>query len=305
MENGSRLFGLLALIVAVCASLTFPGGAWADKTVTDELGRSIILPDDPRRIVALAPSITEIVFSLKQGHRLVGVTQFSNYPEQALRLPKVGSYVNLNVEKIVALEPDLCIATKDGNPIDVIRVLESLQIPVYAVDPRDLVSVMETIRTIGGLLDAEKEADSLLSQMKQRIDRVRRLVSGISARPRVFCQIGISPVVSAGSNTCLDGLIDLAGGINLAKGPASYPRFSIEQVLALAPDILIITSMTRGETFEQVKAQWLKWPQMPAARNKRIVLVDSDLVDRPSPRLVDGLERLTAVIHPETAKEFQ
>jgi iron complex transport system substrate-binding protein len=290
---------LTALICILGWMMVLPGVARAGRIVSDQLGRSIHVPDAPQRIVSFAPNITEIVFALNQGQRLVGATQFSDYPDDAKHLPQIGSYVNLNIEKIVALKPDLCIATKDGNPIEVIRLLESLNIPVYAVDPRDLDTVMKTVTEIGALLDAKKEADALVGHMKRRIDRVKSLVSSTSHRPRVFCQIGISPIVSAGSNTCIDGMIQMAGGENIAKGPASYPRFSHEQILGLAPDVFIITSMERGEVFERVKAQWQQWLDLPAAKNNRIVLVDSNLLDRPSPRLVDGLELLLQIIHPE------
>ena len=121
------------------------------RCVTDQLGRMVSLPDDPKRIVSLAPSITEIIYGLGQEHRLAGVTRFSDFPPEAAKLPKVGSFVQLDLERIVALKPDLCIATKDGNPRAVVERLESLQVPVYVVNPRDLDSVMETVIEIGVL----------------------------------------------------------------------------------------------------------------------------------------------------------
>jgi iron complex transport system substrate-binding protein len=290
---------MIFLLAGLTSTLALSPAAHAKRQVTDQLNRTLTIPDYPRRIVALAPSITEILFSLKQEDRLVGATQFSDYPEAANRLPKVGSYVNLDVEKIVSLKPDLCIAVKDGNPIEIVRVLENLGIPIYAVNPRNLESVMHAITEIGTLLNAEKEADQVVLNMEKRISRVKALVSKAASRPRVFYQIGISPIVSAGSNTCIDELIEMAGGENLAKGPAAYPRFSTEQILALSPEIFIITSMTRGAVFEAVKSEWQQWTDMPAVKNNRIVLVDSNLLDRPTPRLVDGLEMLLELIHPE------
>jgi iron complex transport system substrate-binding protein len=124
------------------------------KMVTDQLERKITVPDTPQRVVALAPSITEIIYALGQEHLLKGVTLYSDYPPAAARLPKVGSYVQLNLEKIVVLRPDLCIATKDGNPREVANRLESLNIPVYAVNPRNLETVMQTVLEIGKLLNA-------------------------------------------------------------------------------------------------------------------------------------------------------
>ena len=288
---------VLSIILAVfLLSSTVVSGS---RTVQDQLNRQITLTDYPERIIALAPSISEIIFALGEENRLVGVTRFTNYPSEADRLPKVGSYVHLDIEKIVALKPDICIAVKDGNPREVIDRLQSLNIPVYAVDPRNIDAVMESLLKIGELLDAGEKATYLVNDMQSRIERVKHKVGGIDYRPRVFFQIGISPIVSAGSHTFIDELIRFAGGINIAAGPVTYPRFSREQVLVMAPEVFIITSMARDKVFEKVKAQWRRWPDLPAVKNDRIVLVDSDLFDRASPRIVDALELLAKLIHPE------
>ena len=271
----------------------------SDRLITDQLGRSVRVPDDPKRIISLAPNITEIIFALNQGYRLVGAASFSDYPPQAVLLPKVGSYVNPDIEKIVSLKPDLCIATKDGNPIEIVSLLESLNIPVYAVDPRNLSAVMATINEIGSLLGAKNTAEKLFKDMQVRIKRVTDMVKTTKSRPGVFYQIGLSPIVSAGTNTCINELIEMAGGNNLAKGATPYPRFSAEQVIGLSPELFIITSMAGAESFENARAEWRKWPEIPAVKNNRILLLDSNLLDRPSPRLVDGLEMLVKAIHPE------
>jgi iron complex transport system substrate-binding protein len=267
--------------------------------VTDQLGRKITLPDYPQRVVSLAPSITEIIYALGQQHRLKGVTLFSDYPDAAKKLPVVGSYVHLDLEKIVALRPDLCIAIKDGNPKEVIDRLDSLKIPVYAVDPKNLDSVMETLVEIAELLGADNTAEFLIRSMKSRIGRVTSRIATTDYRPRVFFQIGISPIVSVGSDTFIHEIIVLAGGKNLAEGKIPYPRFSQEQVLGLSPEVFILTSMARTGAFEKAKAKWERWPQLDAVRSGRIHLVDSNLFDRPSPRLVDALEVMARLIHPE------
>jgi len=272
---------------------------YASKILTDQLGRQVSLPDNPIRVVSLAPSITEIVFALGQEHRLVGATRFSDFPEAAKKIPKVGSYVHLDLEKIVSLKPDLCIAIKDGNPKVVVNRLESLNISVYAVNPRDLKTVMKTITEIGTFLNAGEKTNSVVKNMKSRIQRVKTKTANVTYRPRVFFQIGIAPIVSAGTNTFAHELIELAGGKNISKGPIPYPRFSKEQVLSLSPEVFIITSMSRNTIFERVKKEWSKWPSLPAIRDKRIYLEDSNLFDRPTPRLVDGLENLARRIHPE------
>ena len=269
------------------------------KTVIDQLGRHVTIPEKPERIVSLAPSITEIVFALDQGYRLKGVTTYSDFPPEAKKLPKVGSYVQLDLEKIVALKPDLCIAIKDGNPIVVAQRLESMKIPVYAVNPKNLKTVINTVQEIGGLLKVEKKANKLVQNMKLRIQKVKSMVAKTTYRPRVFLQIGVSPIVSVGTNTFSHELIVLAGGKNLAEGPIAYPRYSIEQVLALSPEVIIITSMERAAVFKKVKAEWDRWPNMPAVRNHHVFIEDSNLFDRPTPRLVDGLELMVRLIHPE------
>ena len=296
----------LIVVLPVLIFFFFSAGAQsAVKKTTDQLGRCVILPDNPKRIVSLAPSITEIIYELGQEHRLAGVTRFSDFPPEAAKLPKVGSFVRLDLERIVALKPDLCIAAKDGNPRAVIERLESLQIPVYVVNPRDLDSVMETVVEIGALLNAGKKAKSLVQNMRFRIQQVKSLVAKASSRPRVFYQVGIFPIVSAGSDTFIHELILFAGGKNLAQGSTSYPRFSREQVLAMSPEVFIISSMARGEVFERVKKEWSRWTEIPAVRNQRIFLVDSSLFDRPTPRLLDGLELLVRLIHPELFEEEQ
>ena len=284
-------------ICLVTALLTYGLPPMA-KAAEDQLGYNIRIPDDPRRIVALAPSITEIIFALEQQDRLKGTTQFSNYPAEAAGLPKVGSYVRLDIERIIALNPDLCIAIQDGNPKETIDRLQSLNIPVFAVNPRNLESILQAIQRIGNILNASAKANELVKDMRSRIQRVDTLVSRVYHRPRVFIQIGISPIISAGRNTFINELIVRAGGINVAAGNKAYPHFSREQVLALAPDVLIITSMSRSGAFEKAKADWSRLTHMPAVRQNRIYTVNSDVFDRPSPRLLDALEILTRLLHP-------
>jgi cobalamin transport system substrate-binding protein len=290
---------LITLILLVIVFFFFNTPSLSAKTVIDQLGRTVDVPENPKRIVSLAPSITEIIFSLNREGLLKGITQFSNHPMKAKEIPQVGSYVNLNLEKIVALKPDLCIAIKDGNPKVVVMRLESLAIPVYAVDPRDLESVMETFLEIGRLINASEKAAEVVKKMRGRIRNVKSLVGAANDVPNVFYQIGITPIVSAGTNTFIHELIEMAGGRNLAKGPVPYPRFSREKVVSFMPDVFIITSMAGEEAHEKARAQWQRWNHVPAVKNNRIHFVDSNVFDRPGPRLVDGLEILVKIIHPE------
>ena len=272
------------------------------RIVSDELGRQVEVPADPLRVVSLAPSITEIVFALKQEHRLVGVTRFSDYPPEAKRLPTVGTYIYLDLEKIVSLQPDLCIAVKDGNPGSVIRRLEDLGIPIYAVDPRNMDAVIETILDIGNLLHESERATDIADSLRKRIDVAKRRVSNNDPRPKIFFQIGISPIVSVGTDTFIHELIEMAGGINISAGSIAYPRYSREQVLAMAPDYIVITSMARDASYDSIKTEWHQWKEIPAVKNNRLFVVNSDLFDRASPRLVDALEVLVDIIHPNPSE---
>jgi len=292
---------LILLLIIQGTIVSLP--AWAQNVhVTDLLGRRMAIPKDPVRVVSLAPNITEIVYALGQSHRLVGATTYSDYPAEADMLPKVGSYVHLDLERIVFLAP-LCLAIKDGNPIAAISRLESIGIPVYAVDPRDLESVMDTLSRIGRLLQADKQAKQLVQGMRRRIQAVESLVAKTDHRPGLFFQIGISPIVSVGTNTFIHELIVQAGARNLAEGDIPYPRFSKEQVLGMSPDVIIVTSMARKAVFEKIRQDWYQWTNLPAVKNDRIYFKDSGLFDRPSPRLVDALEILVRLIHPEMFKE--
>lgn len=273
------------------------------RNLVDHTGRSVAVPVSPARIVALAPSVTEIVFALERQERLKGVTLFSDYPEAAQKFPKIGSYIHPDIEKIVSLAPDLCIAVKDGNPKQVVMRIEDLGIPVYAVNPRCLESVMASIIDIGRLLDASAKAEEIVTDMRYRMDRVAQRLEQKADRPRVFFQINASPIVSAGHDTFIHELIVRAGGENLAGDQPSYPRFTMEQILVLSPDIIIVTTMSGKGESDAVVEEWRQWTRLPAVKNNRIYVVDSGLFDRPGPRIIDALELLARLIHPHQGEK--
>jgi len=291
------------IIAAICipAFLFFQGmaGDVCARSVVDQVGRTVTVPVNPVRIIALAPSITEILYDLGAGKRLRGVTQYSNYPAAAAALPRIGSYVRLDLEKIIALEPDLCLAIKDGNPRYIIEKIVALGIPVYVIDPRSIAGTMDTITRIASLLDAEEAGAKLVADMQARIRRIQTLVGRTDYRPRVFFQIDAEPLVSAGDNTFIHELIELAGGINTASGKDPYPRYSWEDILVLQPDVVLISSMAGGMRPGELIRAWKQWGQLHAVVDGKIFVVDADLFDRPTPRLVDGLEVIAGIIHPE------
>jgi iron complex transport system substrate-binding protein len=287
---------IFILFVFSCFLITVDASA---GHVIDQVGRPVEVPDNPERIIALAPSITEIIYDLDEQTKLKGVTQFSNYPDQARFLPRVGSYVRLDLEKIVALKPDLCLAIKDGNPRHIIDKIVALGIPVYVIDPRSLEQTMDSITRIGSLLNAEQTATKLISDMRKRINRVQAQVKMAKHAPRIFFQIDAEPIISAGNNTFIHELIELAGGINTAAGQDPYPRYSWEDILVLQPEIILISSMAGGLEAEELTMAWKKWQQLLAVRNDQVHVVDADLFNRPTSRLVDGLEVIAAIMHPQ------
>jgi len=279
------------------------GVSWANigwaRMVQDATGANVRIPNHPKRIVALAPSIVEIIFSLNAQDRLVGATEHSTYPAEAEKIPRVGSFVKLNIEQIVALRPDLCIATKDGNPEKSVNQLRKMGIPVFVVSPQNIQQTMETIRTIGIIIDEPKAAERIVNDMKIRIARIQKKVATTKKRPRVFFQIGYTPLVAVGENTFGDEIIQLVGGTNVAKGTVSYPRYSKEQILAMAPEILLLATMENLQPALDAKKEWLKWKNIPAVRTKQVYLVESDWYNRPTYRIVDAVEEMAKRVHPE------
>lgn len=274
----------------------------ASRVLQDQVGRMVTVTERPQRVIALIPSLTEIVFALGRGGLLVGATQFANEPPAAAKLPRVGSYLHLDIERIVALQPDLCLASRDGNPEHLVRRLEQFGIPVFALDPRTLPEISDSVTLLGELLDARPQAAAITRDMAAKMAAVEGMVKKASTHPGVFFQIDASPLVSAGRETFIDRLITGAGGRNLAGERASYPRFSWEEILALQPEVVIIASMAGGYSEEQLKADWAKWPNIPAVKNGRVHVVDASLFDRPVPRLADGLVELARLLHPEADK---
>ncbi len=292
------------LVPALLLFLSLAGGVEkgvADemRTMQDQIGRTVTVPAAPRRIIALIPSLTEIVFDLGRGDLLVGATQYAMEPPEAADLPRVGSYLHLDVERIVALRPDLCLAVRDGNPEHLVRRIEKLGIPVFAFESQDLPEIIESVRIMGDLLNARERAVEIVEEMGLKIKGVEQRIQAVNDRPGVFFQIDANPMVSAGKNTFIDRLINMAGGRNLAGGDVTYPRYSWEDILVMRPEVVIIASMAGGYTEEQLMEAWTRWPQIPAVQTRRVHVVDADLFDRPVPRLADGLVALAGIIHPE------
>lgn len=266
-------------------------------TYLDDLKRAVNITTKPTRIVSLAPSITEILFALGLDEEVVGVTQFSNYPSAAANKSKVGSYVKLNIEAIVALSPDLIIATADGNPRNVIERLHSLGFSVFVVYPKDVKDIYKNIRTIGLITGKSENGEKLAQSLEKKINTIATKANQPD-RPKVFFQLGKTPLYTAGKNTFIDRLIGLAGGVNIVTSTkVRYPAYSMEEIIRSNPEYIFSTVMG-NETIELLDF-WKKWTTIDAVKNGNLFTINPDLMNRPSPRIADGLEELAKIIHPE------
>ena len=269
----------------------------------DEVGREVIISFPPRRMISLAPNITEILFTLGLDEEIAGVSIHCNFPEKAKAKVRVGSYISLDFERIISLGPDLIIATGAGNTREMVERLEKLGFPAYVIFPKNIEGILLSIEHIGQVVDREKEALRIIHEIKRRREKVIELARNLP-RPRVFLQIGEAPIVTVGKGSFADDLIRLAGGDNVAGDEKKmYPRFGIEEILKRAPEVIIVSSMNPKADYGKVLQEWSRWKTIPAVRNNRIHLVDSDLLDRPSPRIIDGLEEMARILHPERFKK--
>lgn len=284
------------VLILVFAILIFRQDAHAE---TDMLGREVSLKTAPQRIVSLAPSCTEIIAALGVQGKLVGITEHTDYPLEVLNLPKVGSYVNLNLEAIAMLSPDLVVATEDGNPEEVIKSLQKLSIPVYVLKLRTYETIQESILSLGKFLERKAEADTVVQSMRD----VASCISDKTSRAKRFSVLWVYdqyPIVSAGRNTFTNELIQMAGGDSITGDVSiSYPRLTIENVIARNPEVIVVTSMDPSRDRKEREEWWNKWSMIHAVQNKRVYVMQSSLLDRPSPRIVYGLAQLAEAFHPE------
>jgi iron complex transport system substrate-binding protein len=302
-SHGGRGKELIFFFVLLLLVLFYVSASYStSKMFKDEVGREVAFSFPPKRIVSLAPNVTEILFSLGLDEEIVGVSIHCNFPEEAKTKVQVGSYISLDFERIVSLKPDLIIATGAGNTRDMVERLERLGFPTYVIFPKNFEDVLQSIRHLGQVAGREREGMEIIQGMKRRRESVVEVTQGLP-RPRVFLQIGETPIVTVGKNSFANDLIRLAGGENIAgKEKEMYPRFGMEEILKRSPEVILVSSMNPKGNYEKVLQEWSRWKTIPAVKNGRIHLIDSDLVDRPSPRIIEGLEEMAKFLHPERFK---
>jgi iron complex transport system substrate-binding protein len=267
----------------------------ASRTVTDETGRSINVPDHPHRIICLVPSITDSVFSLGAGDDVVAISDYVQYPAEARKKPSVGSISDPSLETILALHPDLVLGMPSANGQSVLDHLRQLNIPVYLVDPHGVAGILHSINSLGQAIHREKEASVVVSRLRQRIAAVRVSVQG---KPvvNVFMPVSYEPVITIGKGAFITEIIALAGGHSITDDiNQEWPQISMETVVARAPSALLM--MRGGKTTIESLRDRPGWSVLPAVRSNRVYYVDKR-VDFPSPIAIDALEDLAKQFHP-------
>jgi len=291
---------LVLLTIALVLTACTPTEQTSPQYFFDDLGRLVAINGTPQRIISLAPSNTEILFALGLGDKVVGVTMYCDYPPEALEKEKVGGYVTPDIEKIVALNPDLILVAY-GTPMEVINTMVGLGLTVFGIKTTDLADLLNDIRRIGEITDKEVEAQALTSEMGSRIEAIADATSELENRPKVFYIVGHEPSLwTAGSGTFIHELIEKGGGVNTCQNITGYSEISIEYVLARDPEI-IITSSWPGVYEWAMNETALN--ATDARQNNRVFACDDNLVQRPGPRLVEGLEWFAYFIHPEIFEE--
>jgi iron complex transport system substrate-binding protein len=281
------LKGINTLLLCGCLLMPgFSGLTMAQSiSVIDDDGHSVSLAQPARRIISLAPSMTELLFSLGAGDRVVGVMDFSDYPPEARERPIVGRFDMLDMERILALQPDLIVAWRSGNPRNSIQRLKELGFSVYIAEPDSLTSIAGHLSRLGRLTGQDDEADILREYFESEL---LKLQSSYNDRTpvTVFYQVWHSPIISVGGAELINDMIGLCGGRNIFAGLPVGPKVNLEDVLVRDPQI-IVASGSNDDSPEWLN-DWLRWPQLQAVKNKHLYSIAPDLVQRHSLRALQG-----------------
>ncbi|MBU2549402.1 MAG: ABC transporter substrate-binding protein [Proteobacteria bacterium] len=267
--------------------------------ITDELGRKLVLPDRPGRIIGLTPALTEILFDLDLDGRIVGATTWADHPPQAARLPRVGSYISPNVERIVVLNPDLVLADREGNPPRVVERLEQAGLPVFVTRSDDPVRLPEQIARVGMVCGRAERGRVLAEELRSRIHAA---TARLTETPpvRALMVMGNRPLICAGPETLHGKLLVMLRADNLAQNaPGHWPKLSLEYVIQARPEVIVVATMEQGAARENLLRFWREAPGLDGPLRPRIEAIDADLITRPGPRLGLGIETLAGILHPD------
>jgi len=291
--------------LAVPVSTELAPAPSAEIKLTDDLGRPVVLNGTAQRIISMAPSVTEILFAVGAGGQVVGRDQFSDYPAETANVTDIGAtYEALNTELIVSLKPDLILAAEINSP-EQVQALENLGLTVYYLkNPVTIEEMYGDMEFLAQLTGHEAEAAAAIDALKVRVAAVDEKILPLSSRFSVFYEVdGTDPAkpFTAGKGTFITLLIERAGGFNIASDIEGYPQLSLEQVVAADPNFIILGDAKWGTTPESI-AQRAGWANLSAVTSGQVFPFNDDLVSRPGPRLVDGLEELAKLLRPELFK---
>jgi iron complex transport system substrate-binding protein len=251
-------------------------------------------------VVSLAPNLTEIVFALDEGQNLAGDTDFCDYPSEATRKPHVGGTVNPSLERIVSLLPDLILATKSINRRETVNALDRAGLPVYVTDdPHSVDEMIASVEHIGNVLGVEKSGSTVAGDLRGRLAELERRLAGTTPR-RVLFVVWTDPLISVGRSTFIADALRRAGGRSVVDTAAEWPRISLEEMLRLQPEFLVFASAHAGDMRRDIAALHARpgWRNLDALRHENVVLL-SDAINRPAPRMMDAVEELARALHPE------
>lgn len=273
-------------------------------TITDDLGRKVTIKTEPKRIVSLAPSNTEILFFLGLGDRVVGDTTYCDHPEEAKLITKIGGFKDPSLEKIVVLKPDLILAT--GMHEQLIKGLEDAGLDVLVIKPNTIEGIINTFQLVGRAAGVEDKAVILTKDLKDRVNAVSEKTGKIPAneRPTVYYEMWYEPLMSVGRDSMVGQIIELAGGINIADDCIEqYPQLSEEVIVAKNPEVMINSYGHDAKiiTPEEIAAR-KGWQEIAFVKNNRIYTIDSDCLTIAGPRIVEGLEKMAEYLYPELFK---
>ncbi|MGA9394323.1 MAG: cobalamin-binding protein [Azonexus sp.] len=283
-----------ARFLMLTATVALFAPAHAELVFKDDTGREVRLKAPARRIVTLAPHATEILHAAGAGDRLVGTVDYSDYPPSAKALPRVGSYERLDLEAIAALKPDVVIAWETGNPAGQVEKLRTLGLTVYASQPNRMEDIAAQIERFGQLAGSEVLASTAAAQFRQRLETLRR-ANARKPTVRVFYQIWNNPLMTVGGPQIISDAIQLCGGENVfGTLPQMASTVSVEAVLAANPEAIVATGM--GEARPDWLSDWNKWMRMTAVARGNLFHIDPDIMQRHTPRILDGAEQLCAAL---------
>lgn len=272
----------------------------APRTFVDDLDRKLYLAKPPTRIISLAPSITEILFAIGLDDEIVGVTDFCNFPERALTKPKV-SYTRPNIEVLVALEPQLVLAPPSFIRADVLAKLEQLKIPTFVLESKTVEGIFGHIQLLGRMVGRASEANAFAANLRKQVTALTKKVEG-RPRPILLYVLNSDPLITVGPGSFIHHLIELAGGRNAAeRANAPYPRLTMEEVLMQNPQILLFPIGEYEGIPQAEQDRWKRWTSLRAVQDGKLFQVQADLLNRPGPRVLEGLRHLISLLHPDVS----